>query len=190
MTPTATSIFRRPTIKDAAAAAITALLWIGAFYLNESAFHSAEKTAFVSLIFLPAGVRILAVLMLGWPAAIGLFLGSLVTAAPIWHLPAAIIPALISALGPAASVFVGTRALRLRDDLQGIRVSQMALIAVADGLSNALPSNVFFWTQHRIATPWQDVAPMFVGDFVGTFVLLYVGAMTLRLLAKVLRNNL
>ena len=177
-------IFRRPTIADAGAAAIVALVWIGSFYLNDWAFSSAEKTAFVNLIFLPAGVRILAVLILGWPAAVGLFFGSLITAAPIWHLPAAIIPGFVSALGPAAAVFVGTRSMRLRDDLSGINVRQMALISIADGLCNAVPSNLFFWAQHRIASPWQDVLPMFVGDLLGTFALLYIGAFMLRLALK------
>ena len=177
-------IFRRPSLADAGSAAATALIWVGSFYLNEWVFSSAEKTAFVSLIFLPAGVRILAVLILGWPAAIGLFFGSLITAAPIWHFPAAIIPGFVSALGPAAAVFVGTRSMRLRDDLSGINVRQMALISIADGLFNAVPSNLFFWTQHRIVSPWQDVLPMFVGDLLGTFALLYLGAFMLRLALK------
>ncbi len=111
----------------------------------------------------------------------GLFFGSLITAAPIWHLPAAIIPGFVSALGPAAAVFVGTRSMRLRDDLHGITVRQISLISVADGLFNAIPSNLFFWTQRRIATPWQDVLPMFVGDLLGTFALLYLGALVIRL---------
>lgn len=185
MTFKPTPIFRRPSANDAGAVAITALLWIGSFYLNEWAFTAAKKTSFVNLIFLPAGVRILAVLVLGWPAAIGLFLGSLVTAVPIWHLPAAIIPGFVSALGPAAAVFVGTRSMRLRDDLSGINVRQMTMISIADGLFNAVPSNLFFWSQHHIATPWQDVLPMFVGDLLGTFALLYVGAFALRLALKV-----
>ncbi len=185
----AAPIFRRPTIADAGAAAITVLVWVGAFYLNEWVFSSAEKTAFVNLVFLPAGVRILAVLIFGWPAAVGLFFGSLITATPIWHLPAAIVPGFVSALGPAAAVFVGTRSMRLRDDLSGINVRQMTLISIADGLFNAVPSNLFFWTQHRIIRPWQDVLPMFVGDLLGTFALLYLGALVMRLLLAAHRDR-
>ena len=169
---------------DAGAAAITALAWIGAFYLNEWAFAAAERNHFVSLVFVPAGVRILAVLILGWPAAIGLFFGSLITAAPIWHLPAAIIPGLISALGPAAAVGIGTCSMRLRDDLQGITPRQIAIISITDGAFNAIPSNLFFWLQHRVATPWHDVAPMFVGDLLGTAALLYLAGVVMRLLRR------
>jgi hypothetical protein len=169
---------------DVGAAAITALAWVGAFYLNEWAFATAERTHFVSLVFLPAGVRILAVLILGWPAAIGLFFGSLITAAPIWHLPAAIIPGLISALGPAAAVGIGTRSMRLRNDLKGITPRQIAIISITDGVFNAVPSNLFFWLQHRVATPWHDVAPMFVGDLLGTAALLYLAGFALRLLLR------
>ena len=184
MAESSSSIFRRPVLADAGAVAATALLWIGAFYLNAWLFASAAQTRLVDLVFLPAGVRILAVLIFGWSAAIGLFIGSVVTAAPIWHLPAALVPGLISALGPAAAVFVGTRSLQLRDDLSGIGLRQVAIISIADGAFNAVPSNVFFWWRHRIATPWQDVLPMFVGDLVGTFVLLYLGALALRLLLR------
>ena len=184
MTASHSPFWRRPAPGDAGAAAVTALVWIAAFYLNEWAFAVAERTHFVNLVFLPAGVRILAVLIVGWPAAIGLFFGSLITAAPIWHLPAAIIPGLISALGPAAAVGIGTRSMQLRDDLKGITPRQIAIISFADGLFNAVPSNLFFWLQHRVASPWQDVLPMFVGDLLGTVVLLYVAGVALRLLLR------
>ena len=184
MTSPRSPLWRRPVRGDAGAAAITAVAWIGTFYLNEWAFAAAERTHFVNLVFLPAGVRILAVLIVGWPAAVGLFLGSVLTAAPIWHLPAALIPGLISALGPAAAVGVGTRSMRLRDDLKGITPRQIAIISITDGVFNAVPSNLFFWLKHRVATPWRDVAPMFVGDLLGTVALLYLAGFGLRLLLR------
>ena len=184
MSDATTPFLTRPRAGAAVASALTALTWIGAFRLNAWAFASAQSGNIVSLVFLPAGVRILAVLILGWPAAVGLFAGSLVTAAPIWHFPAAIVPGLISALGPVAAVSIGTRSMRLRDDLRGTTVQQMTVIAIVDGLCNAIPSNVFFWLQHRIATPYQDVVPMFVGDLVGTFALLYATAVLVRLVLR------
>ncbi len=187
MSNATTSVLARARPGDAVAAAFTALTWIAAYRLNTWAFAPAQASDFVSLVFLPAGVRILAVLIFGWPAAVGLFAGSLVTAAPIWHFPAAVVPGLISALGPVIAVYVGTRSMHLRDDLQGTTLRQMTLISIADGLCNAVPSNIFFWLQHRIATPYQDDLQMFVGDLLGTFILLYAAAVLMRLALKLRR---
>ena len=184
MTGNQVSYRRDQRLRAAATASLTALLWVGTFYLNDWVFAATEKTHFVNLVFLPAGVRILSVLVFGWPAVIGLFLGSVVTAIPFWHLPAALVPALISSSGPAAAVLVGRHSMSLQEDLQGIQPRQMAFISMADGAFNSLPSNLFFWLQGRVASPWQDVPPMFVGDLLGTFLLLYLGAVSVRLLLR------
>ncbi len=178
---------QRPFVQDLGAAAATALAWIAAFHLNEWLFASLALTSYVSLIFLPAGIRVLSVLLLGRPAVLGLFVGVLVIATPHWQLPAALVPAVISCLAPAVAVAVATRSMALRDDLAGITLRQMAIMAALEGAINSVASNLFFWLDGRIPTPWKDVWPMFTGDLLGTILLLYASAFALRLLLRLHR---
>ncbi len=180
---------RRAVASDLGAVAATALAWIAAFHLNDWLFARAELSSFVSLIFLPAGVRVLSVLLLGWPAVLGLFVGVVIVAIPNWHLPAAFVPAAISAMAPAVAVTVATRSMRLRDDLAGITPRQMAIISFAEAALNALPSNLFFWAEGRTVSPWLDVWPMFLGDLLGTLLLLYCAAVLLRLFLRFQRGT-
>ena len=56
-----------------------ALSWVGLWHLNNFLFDAAEVAPLVSLIFLPAILRPMAILLFGFPGAIGLILGAAVT---------------------------------------------------------------------------------------------------------------
>ena len=56
-----------------------ALAWVGLWHLNGFLFYAAEVAPLVSLVFLPAILRPLAVLIFGVSGAIGLILGAAVT---------------------------------------------------------------------------------------------------------------
>jgi len=56
-----------------------ALAWVGLWHLNGFLFNAAEVAPLVSLVFLPAILRPMAVLIFGVSGAIGLILGAAVT---------------------------------------------------------------------------------------------------------------
>ena len=160
---------------DLAGAPATALLWIGLFHLNGWVFAALEETGTANWIFLPAALRLLAVLVWGWAGALGLWVGTFVTAsmvfgcgsAAVWVAPP------LSALAPLIAVGLLRKPLGLRPDLQGLRAADLAQLALASAtLSAALHSLAFVWVGAALANP-ADVITMLVGDLVGTFVVLY-----------------
>ena len=64
--------------------AVVVLLWTLLFELNDWMFSSVERTPFINWVFLPAALRVVAVLLLGWRGVAGLFLGALLTNRPEW----------------------------------------------------------------------------------------------------------
>ncbi len=64
--------------------AVAAGLWIGLYDLNCWAFEAFMVSPLIAWVFLPAAVRLLVVLLGGWPGALGLGLGTLITNGPVF----------------------------------------------------------------------------------------------------------
>ena len=82
-------------------------LWIGLFALNGWLFDRLAFSEQVSWIFLPAALRMIAVLLAGWVGALGIFLGSVATSIYLLGLndpDYILIVGGISALAPTAAL--------------------------------------------------------------------------------------
>jgi hypothetical protein len=169
-----------------AMAFVVALLWVLLFRLNRLAFSSIDVTAFISWIFLPAAIRMLAIMVCDWVGALGLFLGALVTnqVDPTGGVVDGLALAFLSATGPLLAFWCCTRLLGLPTNLQGLTAKQLLVFAVMGALLNAVPHNIYFYMSDRMTSPIEGLVPMFLGDVLGTIVVLYVASLALRLLFK------
>ena len=170
--------------RDLAAVAGIAALWVCLYWLNDWAFDFLDKTQAASWIFLPAALRLIAVLVWGLPGALGLWIGTMVTSSQVFGswTPAVLIAAPMSALAPLLAVALMRKPLGLRPDLGGLSVGTLAQLAVASASCSALlHSLVFLWLNDPRANP-ADILIMLFGDLVGTLVVVYA----LKLLLAVL----
>ena len=62
------------TLQKTALTLISAVLFVGFFKFNDWIFHTLEHSKGVNWVFLPAGFRVILVLVLGLPGALGLML--------------------------------------------------------------------------------------------------------------------
>lgn len=162
--------------RDLAVIAGIAALWVGLYWLNDWVFHFLEKTQAANWIFLPAALRLIAVLVWGVPGALGLWLGTTVTSSQVFGAwtPAVLIAAPMSALAPLLAVAVMRGPLRLRPDLGGLSIGDLTQLALANATCSAmLHSLAFLVLNDPIANP-ADIFVMLVGDLIGTLVVLYV----------------
>jgi hypothetical protein len=84
------------------------------FKLNIIVFSFLEKSQFVNLVFMPAGVRLVSVLLFNALGVIGWFVGALITSTIVGtNLTEALIISLISALNPYLSVLITKRLLHV-----------------------------------------------------------------------------
>jgi hypothetical protein len=163
---------------------VVVLLWTGLFYLNEWLFSAVSLSSVINWIFLPAAIRMLAVMALGWVGVVGLFIGALLTTDIImhsgWH--DAIVIAGLSALGPIIAVRACTRWLGVSEDLSGLRPSQLVIFSLAGAVCNVVPHNIYFFFTGHTPDIFSGLIPMLVGDLLGTLVILYVASLALKLL--------
>lgn len=112
--------------------------WLALYKLNDLLFPAAEIDPFVSWIFLPAAIRVLAVMVFGPAGVIGLFIGSYLTIEPEVqeNMVHAGMISLVSAVAPLIAVrFCQTR-LALPDTLAGLRPRNLFCFSLAGAVLN------------------------------------------------------
>jgi hypothetical protein len=160
-----------------------ALLWVVLYWLNAQLFAQLQYSTYINWIFLPAAVRVLAVLLFGWRGALGLFMGALITFDMTLGDSglSILVQTALSALAPWAAVHWTARWLKMNTDLQGLNFRQLALLCLAGaGLSAAAHTMLFSVQAHDPQLLWGFL-PMFGGDLLGTLLVVYAAHFALRL---------
>ncbi len=167
--------------------AVVAVAYVLCFKLNEWLFSVAKVSDYISWVFLPAAIRMLAVMLLGWAGVLGLYLGSLsqlgttLEADPV----RALVIAGISSVPCLLAARLVQRALRVPGDLAGMTGRQLLVFGLAGGLASSGAHTLYFALEAGSLDPLAGFLPMFVGDTAGTLIMLYVGALLLnRLLPR------
>lgn len=171
-------------------ASVVALLWVLLYGLNQWAFSVAEVSSFISWIFLPAALRMLAVMVCDWVGAVGLFVGAMLTNQTdlTGGLGDGLILAFLSAIGPMLAFWFCTKLLSLSKDLSGLTAKQLFVFASTGALFNAVPHNIYFYLSGRMSNPIEGLVPMLVGDLVGTLIILYAASLALRFVSRRVSN--
>lgn len=161
-----------------------ALAWVLFFRLNSSIFSYLEQTQFVNWIFMPAGVRLLSVLLFDEYAVIGLFIGALITSPVIGtNLTESLVISLISALNPYIAICITKRLLKLDSLLKKLRAKELILTGLFSALFNCLSHHLYFQLE-SLKTSWANCATMFVGDLLGITITLILFNMSLKLIRR------
>jgi len=123
-------------------------------------------------VFLPAGVRLVAVILFGWVGVVGLFIGNVLTPddVPLTHV---LLLSAVSALSPKLALISGRRLLHLPPTLASLTPFHLLVLALMASMYNALMrvGSIHFLGQSQ---PLFNLLPMFVGDLVGTFMIFYL----------------
>jgi hypothetical protein len=158
-----------------------ALFWLLFYRLSLWVFSYFEYNPRTYWIFLPAGIRMISVLIFGWVGVLGLFIGAIITneAEISSHV---VNIAAISALAPMVAKRTCMWGFNIKATLQGLTSKQLLIFAFVGALSNALFSNLYFYL-YGISESIYDFLPMFIGDLAGTIIILYLskGLLTLAL---------
>jgi hypothetical protein len=172
-----------------------AAAWCAAFYLNKLAFSSFDfSSVIISWVFLPAGVRLIAVMLAGWVGVVGLFVGSF-TYAMLWlvYTPAVknvLILSTINSLGPMLALLLCVWGLNIKEGFRGFSGFNLLVLCAVSALFTSLPHNIAFYYLDLSPSILKGFGPMFVGDFLGTLIVLYTIRLLLPKVANIHRNTL
>jgi hypothetical protein len=167
----------RNTLEKAALTLISAVLFIGFFQLNNWAFSIFEYSEGISWVFLPAGFRIILILVMGLPGALGLMLGS-------WYIDRdlftqgdatlAFLNGVVGGITPWLVMKYLTHRQWLNPQLKSLNALQLLnmtlIFAAASAVAHQL---VWLLLERPHLNIWIDIWPMFIGNALGALLMLY-----------------
>ena len=158
-----------------ATAVTSGILFSLSFRLNQYFDEQFVYSAGISLLFLPAGVKLLAVLVGRLSAIAGLLVVSIYLGAGIWPdkpMAAIVYFAVVGLMTYPIAAFGLMRLLHIQPDLSNLRYHHIVLISLAASVLNGVVHNWLYLTQGITASEelWQKSAAMALGDFMGCFV--------------------
>jgi glucose-6-phosphate-specific signal transduction histidine kinase len=129
----------------------------------------------MSLLFLPAGVKLLFVLVGRWPAIIGLLVSGIYLGMGIWPekelLPITLF-AIVSLMTYPMSAYWVMRWLGIHRDLINLRYWHIVVLSLAASVTNGVIHNILYMAENVTSADdfWVKAAAMTFGDFMGCFV--------------------
>jgi hypothetical protein len=159
-----------------------ALLWTMLFRLNTLLFSYFEKNQFVNLFFMPAGVRLIAVLLFAELGVAGLLLGALITSSSI-NITIMMATCLISAINPYLAIHLTKRFFQVDFLLNNLNAKVLILMGVFSAGFNALTHHLYFYYA-ELTTSWLNCLTMFVGDLLGIAIMMLLFSLILKLIRK------
>lgn len=173
---------------DLALVGISAALWMASIYLNnEVLFQWTEEEEFVHWVFVPAGIRILLVMLFGWRAALGMALGSVPSVLEV--LPGAgtgmvAVTAVATGLMPWISVQLFSSRTGVRYPWHDLVWWHLPVVAALSAFTNSAMLNgqlILVGLEPPRELPVNLLAVM-IGDLMGALVLLLATVSLVRLL--------
>ena len=156
---------------------ISAVLFVSFFKLNGWLFSFFEYSDGISWVFLPAGFRIILVLVLGLPGAVGLVLGSWFIDLAIFNNETAVLAFMNGVVGGFTPWLV-MKYLQQRQwlspQLEALTASKLLNITLIFSAASAFAHQLVWWLLDRPSfNIWVDIWPMFLGNVLGALLMLY-----------------
>lgn len=167
----------RDTFEKTVLTLISAVLFVGFFQLNDWIFSIFEYSEGISWVFLPAGFRVILVLVMGLPGALGLMLGSWFIDRDLFTQSGATLAFLNGVVGGITPWLVMrylTHRQWLSPQLQSLNVLQLLNMTLIFAAASALTHQLVWLLMERPhLNIWVDIWPMFVGNALGALLMLY-----------------
>lgn len=107
-------------------------------------------------------------------AVIGLFIGRLITSEDLPDIPGAICISLISATAPYIAYLFAKYRLDLKNSLTQMTGKQLLLTTLIFAFINSALHNSYFFITNQVYDFWEDISVMFIGDFTGSLLMIFV----------------
>ena len=167
----------RYLLEQTALALSSAVLFVLFFQLNGWVFAHLAYNDGISWVFLPAGFRVILVLVLGLPGALGLVLGSwfidsALFSADTWLLP--FLNGLVSGLTPWLVMKFLQHKGWLAPHIMSMSAQRLLHMTLIFSAASAISHQLLWWLFERPdANILVDVWPMFIGNALGALLMLY-----------------
>lgn len=165
--------------------ACSAVAWVGAFLIHERFLSVFSHAPGIDLVFIPSGVRLIAIMIGGIWAVVGVSLGSLFLTGPEFHTmhPGSILAiAACSGLCPYLALRASLRATGVDVGLRQLTAGRLPVISLGVAVGSSLLHNLLFsllgleqWSGFT-----DNVLAMATGDFLGILLAVVAAFLILR----------
>jgi len=163
-------------IQGLAVSCLAAAAYFSIYRINEVLDPWALYAQGINLIFLPAGIKHLSILMGGKWGALGCFLALFVLANEFWSGQPLYLLAFYAFISTAATwvaIVISLRFLGISPDLKNLRFFHLPIIDCITTAAHGFTTNSFFIaagmkSEHFV----QNALAMMFGDFTGSFIIL------------------
>lgn len=177
MSSNTSSLLSWPTPQDLALVGLGFVLYLMAYELHQVLLPYVTYVQGVDLLFLPAGIKLVMVMIGGWRGALGCGLALLLMTNHVWPELTPALQVLYAALSAGVTWLVVRQMFShkgLGQSLEGLCFWDIVHIDAINTLLHGAVLNSFFWLLGtRSAEEWvSSVLAMALGDFLGTGVIL------------------
>lgn len=160
------------------------------FELHDLLTPYVAYTQGVDLLFLPAGVKLVLIMVAGWRGALGCGLALLSLSTRFWPDLEPVWLLLYSTLSVGMTwlvVSIMLRRMALGPTLEGLSFWELVQIDMLNTLLHGIAVNGYFWALglRSSETFWPAALAMTLGDFLGTGVIMLLVLLAARLIAPV-----
>lgn len=162
------------------------------FWLNERLFASLEFSSGVNWIFLPAGVNLLLVMVLGPWAAFGLTASAALIKHQIFpeiDLLNVAVNGVIAGFGPVLALWLAKHFFRIDPTLKDRSSKTLIQLALLFSVLSAVLHQIWFAYVGQSQSLLSGAPVMALGDFLGTLIVLYILKLTLFLAELILNKS-
>jgi hypothetical protein len=170
------------------------LLFVVSFNLNEFFDSFARYAIGINLVFIPAGFKLLCLIVGGEAAAVGLLLSSVYVSMRVWdHTP--VMQMVYFAIAAVGSYYVAVllvkKYMRIDDTLSNLRYLHIIILSATASILNGTVHNIVYVWQDKVkpADYLANAAAMVVGDFLGCFIVIMFFNACIDLAFKVMDNK-
>lgn len=154
----------------------TAAAFIISLWANQEIFTHSEFVRGVNWIYLPAGIRLLATLLLGGDGALGLLLASWLVDF-FYFFPndalRSFIGGIIATVAPYATYRIAREMYGWRASLTNLTAKRLLVLVLAYAVASPLLHHIWFFLRGDTENIVNRFFAMFVGDLVGTLIVIY-----------------
>lgn len=164
---------------------ISALLYAITFGINSLLMSSLTFSPGVNWIFLPAGLRLLLTLLFGLSGAIGISLASTLIAINFYFqhdLLSGLGAGLLGGIAPYCARLFVFRNMDLTSNLETLDGHTLLNCIFIYSLMSPIFHQTWFFVRGINGDFIEHVGVMFIGDLVGTLIIIYLAKLTIRLI--------
>jgi hypothetical protein len=178
-----------PRLIDLATALLSFVLFVLSFKLNSLLDRTLLYAPGISLLFIPAGIKLLCIVLGRAPAIVGLFLASVYLSSDLWQDLAVISYyyfAAVSLFTYSLAVFLTFRIFKISSTLANLKFHHILFMSIAACALNGILHNLVFIAQGvtNYSELWSRSAAMSFGDFTGCIVVISVFNLSLQIIQR------